>query len=341
MLDNFFCPGPGKDCHYTVRLYKIGLDQTQPTLLYEFTYQVPPDDHLPVGELEVKWVVNSFDNSILLVLYGPPEDNETIMNQKLVLKRVLKKIDAETGKEVFTMEYSDAYPVEGCPPRDSRLFPDAKFTYQVIDHFSAPKGCEHAPIFVSLGLKKIDNTNGESTALPDIFEGENLSVKFIEFSPNNDYFAFLAQYFYRDLVDRNTTRVYTDPVEDRLYIYQIPTKKLIQVPKPYPDGSFTEVFLWSGDSKKLLYSFDKSWFYYDLETFQTVPVKLCGSRGYPSAWAAATNYLLYYEYSDSDDEYTKYKVDEVKICDIQNNKTITLPMQFPGPGFYLVGLKWY
>ena len=265
-----------KDGTCVSRLYKIGLEQTKPIIIFES------------NSMPVNWVVNSFDNSLLLSFL----DGKT---------QTIKKINTQDGKVVFSKEYLTK-PQMGLT--DFVLSIDGKFTYQ-----ASKESVDGKWFYEILRLRKINNANGDISE-QEIFGGEAVEYE-TNLSPDNNYFAFYSG-------ARNLSK---------LYIYEISTQKLTNV--PYQGSIGNNNLLWSGDSKKLLYLLKNSLTYYDIPTSKsTLVIGDTQQTTYVYAWAASTNYFAYQSQNGG-----------VKIFDVKNSRVIDT--QIKTSVSEVNGVSWY
>ncbi len=264
-----------KDGTCVSRLYKVGLDQTKPTIIFESNS--PP----------INWVVNSFDNSLLFsFLVGKTQS--------------LKKISGQDGKVIFTKEYQIK---ENTGLTDFVLSKDGKYTFQ-----ASKESVDGKWFYEILRLRKIDNSNGD-VAEQEIFGGEAVEYE-TNLSPDNNYLAFYSG-----------TR---EPA--KLYIYEIPTKKLINIPYQGSIGNYN--LLWSGDSKRLLHLLKNSLTYYDIPTSKSILISGDPQQtNYVYAWAPSTNYFVYQSQDGG-----------IKIFDIQKNQVIDTQAKAK---IEVKGISWY
>lgn len=145
-----------KDGSCVSRLYRIGNDESFPKVIFESE------------KISLNWVVNSFDDSILL-------------SHSEASGSYLTKISAETGKVIFArnLEVGDH---EGLG--NFVVSADGKYTYQASTDRGDGASSAH------LRLRIIDNTNGNLTN-KEIFTGSVLAETNI--SPDNRYFAFYVE----------------------------------------------------------------------------------------------------------------------------------------------------
>jgi len=264
-----------KDGTCISRLYKISLDQIKPTILFESNN--PPTN----------WIVNTFDNSLLLsFLEGKTQS--------------LKKINGQDGKVIFTKDYQIK---ENTGLTDFVLSKDGKFTYQ-----ASKESVDGKWFYEILRLRKIDNSNGD-VAEQEIFGGEAVEYE-TNLSPDNNYLAFYSG-----------TR---EPA--KLYIYEIPTKKLVNV--PYQGSIGNNNLLWSGDSKKLLHLLKNSLTYYDVLSAKSILITGDPQQtGYVYAWAPSVNYFVYQSQDGG-----------IKIFDAQKNQVIDTRTKAK---IEVKGVSWY
>lgn len=261
-----------KDGTCTSRLYKISLGQTKPTLIFESN--TPPSN----------WIVNSFDNSLLLSFLK----NKT---------QIIKKINSMDGKVIFSKEHEiDGTLAEFVFSRDGQ------YTYQ------ARKKSVNGWFNEILWLRKIDNSNGEVSE-QEIFDGERIEAG-TSISPDDNYLAFYSGI----------------QGSEKLYIYEIPTKKLTYI--PYHGVVANLNLIWSGDSKKLLQLLKESIVYYDISTLKsTIVSDILPQKNYVYAWAPSTNYFLY-----------KSQIGGIKIFDVQKKQIIDTPIKEKSE---VKGIGWY
>jgi WD40 repeat protein len=253
------------------RLYKISLDQTEPTILFESKY--PPTN----------WVVNSFDNSLLL----------SFLEEKT---QSIKKINGQDGKVIFTKEYQIK---ENTGLDVFVLSKDGKYIYQ-----ASTESVDGKASYEILRLRKIDNSNGDITE-QEIFGGEAVESG-TTISPDNNYLAFYSG--------------------AELYIYEVSTKKLINVQYQGSIGNFS--LLWSGDSKKLLPLLKNSLTYYDVLSAKGILLTGAPQQDtYVYAWAPSDNYFVY-ESQDGG----------IKIFDIAKNQVIDTQTKTRAG---VKGISWY
>jgi len=272
-----------KDGTCKSRIYKIGLNQEKPNVIFE-------SDILPTN-----WIVDSSDNSLLLSFFESD-------------KQTLKKIRRENGKEIFTKEYQIK---EHTNLADFVLSNDGKFTYQ-----ASKESAEGKWFHEILRLRKIDNANG-NVSEQEIFGGEAIEYE-TDLSPDNDYLAF-----------------YSGISESaKLYIYQISSKKLINVPYQGSIGNYN--LLWSGDNKKLLYLLQNPDLtnnnvittYYDLTTSRSIPASGDIQKvRYVYSWAPSNNYVVYKSVDGT-----------AKIFDITKNQAINTLLD---ADLEMVAINWY
>lgn len=230
-----------KDGTCVSRLYKISLDQTKPMILFESNV------------LPHSWVVNSFDNSLLL----------SFLEKKT---QSIKKINGQDGKVVFTKEYQ--FSEENPSLTEFVLSQDGKDTYQAGSEFIKGK----SPYEV-LRIRKIDNSSGDITE-QEISRGGWFSYG-TDISPDNNYLAF-----YSGATGRQ-----------KLYIYEFSTKKLTNVSYEGLIKNYTLV--WSGDSKKLLYLTDTLNYYDIPSAKSVLVSGDPQNALYVYAWAPSVNYFVY------------------------------------------------
>jgi hypothetical protein len=144
-----------KDGTCVSRIYKISLDQTEPTILFESA--TPPKN----------WLVNSFDDSLLLSFFTERS-------------QILKKISGQDGKVIFTKEYEMK---EDTGLTDFILSRDGTYTYQ-----ARTESVDGKWFYKILKLRRIDNLNGD-VGEQDIFSGEEVWGK-VGLSPDNNYLTF-------------------------------------------------------------------------------------------------------------------------------------------------------
>lgn len=264
------------------RIYKISLDQIRPTILFESELNKHPTN----------WVVNSFDNSLLL----------SFSEGKI---QSLKKINGQDGKLIFTKDYQIK---DNTELTDFVLSTDGKYTYQ-----ASKESVDGKWLYEILRLRKIDNSNGD-VAEQEIFGGESI-IYGTNISPDNNYFAFYS--------GMQTT---ANP-PSKLYIYEIATKKLINVPYQGSIGNHT--LLWSGDSKKLLHQLENSLTYYDILSAKSTLIDGdLQQNPYAYAWAPSTNYFAYQSQNIG-----------IKIFDVQKNQVIDT--QTKTATIEVGGVSWY
>lgn len=268
-----FCTN--KDGACVSRLYKVSLDQTKPTILFES--KMPP----------ASWIVNSFDNSLLLSFL----DGKT---------QSVKKIDGQDGKVIFTKEYQIK---ENTALANFVLSKDGKYTYQ-----ASKESVDEKQYYEILRLRKVDNSNGDMTE-QEIFSGKRIEQK-TNLSPDNNYLAFYS-----------STRE-----SEKLYIYEIPTKKLINVPYQGPISGTN--LLWSGDSKKLLQVLKYSLTYYDILSAKSVLIS-----------SDPEEYIGIFAWSPSVNYFVSFYNGGLKIFDVQKNQFIDTQIGYNGGAF--VGVSWY
>lgn len=264
-----------KDGTCISRLYKISLDQTKPTILFESNN--PPTN----------WIVNNFDNSLLLSsLEGKTQS--------------IKKINGQDGKVIFTKEYQIK---DNTGLTDFVLSKDGKYIYQ-----ASKESVDGKWFYEILRLRKIDNSNGD-IAEQEIFGGEAVEYE-TNLSPDNNYLAFYLG----------------TQTPAKLYIYEISTKKLVNVPYQGSIGNYN--LLWSGDSKKLLHLLKNSLTYYDI--LSTKSVLITGDpqqTAYVYAWAPSVNYFVYQSQDGG-----------IKIFDAQKNQVIDTQTK---ANIEVKGVSWY
>lgn len=233
-----------KDGTCVSRIYKVGLEQTKPIIIFESNY---PPSH---------WVVNSFDNSLLLS-FLIEEKNDTLL-----------KISSQDGKIIFEKEYQYK---ENTGYGHLVISKDGKYTYQARTESVDGKWSDE-----NLRLRKIDNLTGDMTE-QEIFSGEAIDHD-TNLSPDNNYLAF-----YSGLGTQTPAK---------LYIYEISTKKLTNI--PYQGSVRNYNLLWSGDSKKLLHQLKGSLTYYDILSAKSILIT-GDLQQYPYiyAWAPSVDYFLY------------------------------------------------
>ena len=264
-----------KDGTCTSRLYKVSLDQTKPTIIFESNS--PP----------INWAVNSFDNSLLLsFLEGKTQ--------------TLKKISAQNGKVIFAKDYQIKV---NTGLTDFVLSKDGKYTYQ-----ASKESVDGKWFYEILRLRKVDNLTGDITE-QEIFGGEAVEYE-TNLSPDNNYLAF-----------------YSGAREQaKLYIYEIPTKKLINVQYQGSIGNYN--LFWSGDSKKLLHLLKNSLTYYDIPSAKSALITGDPQQtNYVYAWAPSTNYFAYQSQDGG-----------IKIFDLQKNQVIDTQTKAE---IEVKGISWY
>ncbi len=275
-------PCQNKDGTCISRFYKTSLEQIKPTILFESN--TPPS----------QWIVNSFDNSLLLLV---GEDD---------YKGYLKKISGEDGKVIFKKEHQTK---ENSKLNDFVLSKDGKYTFQTIHE--DPGNIFHEGI---LKLRKINNSNGDILE-QEIFKGKAIECSNTDISPDGNYLAFYADH-----------SIHGYEPKANLYIYEISTEKLINI--PYRNKIRGVGFLWSGDSKKLLYFPENELVYYDISTSENIFISGEPRLAYAMyIWAPSTNYLVY-----------KSQNSEVKIFDMKKNQIINTGAT---DKIHMRGINWY
>ncbi len=280
-----FAGGPcqNKDGTCISRFYKIGIDQDKPTVLFESNN--PPS----------QWIVNSFDNSLLLTFW---EDDYK--------SQFLKKISGQDGKTIFKKE--DYQVKKNTRLNDFMLSEDGEYTFQTVT-----KQQNEVPLTETLVLRKINNSNGDVIE-QKVFEGQHISCSNTNLSPDNNYLAFYADHL-----------TYLETPAN-LYIYEISTKKLINI--PYQGSIHSSRLIWSGDSKKLLYFPKNSLAYYDIPMSKNVFISGEPRLAYDVyIWAPSINYFAY-----------KSQNNEIKIFDIQKSQSIDTGVI---DKIYVRGINWH
>lgn len=167
-----------KDGTCASRIYKFNLNNEDSSLLFESSERI---DH---------WIVNRFDNSILV----------SVVNEKT---ETIKKINTQNGQINFERNYQNK---ENINETEFVVSKDGKYIYSANKESIDGKWNQEI-----LNLRKIDNSSGEITE-QQIFEGEAIDFE-TDISPNDQYFAFYSG-------NQETVN---------LNIYEIPTGKLINV----------------------------------------------------------------------------------------------------------------
>ncbi|MDO8511780.1 MAG: hypothetical protein Q7S57_00765 [bacterium] len=143
------------------RFYKIGWNQTAPTLIFE------------TSEHSNSWAVNKFDHSIMMSTINGQNQN-------------IKKNDTNDGRIIFSKDI-----IKGSAMLNELLIPnDAEYIYQGFTEDSVNPNDPTKLVYNSLFLNKINNTNGE---IERIFIHKNEAVEFnTNLSQNGRYLAFYA-----------------------------------------------------------------------------------------------------------------------------------------------------
>ncbi len=244
-------PCQNKDGTCISRFYKISLDQKKPTILFESNN--PPS----------QWIVNSFDNSLLLAFW---EDGYKT--------QFLKKINGEDGEVIFEKEYQIK---ENTQLTDFVLSKDGKHTFQTVTERT--KWQDEITLIDTLRLRKINNLNGDVVE-QEVFKGQHIECSNTNLSSGNNYLAFYADHL-----------IYSE-IPANLYIYEISTKKLINI--SYKGQIRNSGLIWSGDSKKLLYFPKSSLAYHDISTSKNIFISEEPRLAYDVyIWAPSTNYFVY------------------------------------------------
>jgi hypothetical protein len=151
-----------KDRTCLSRIYKIGLNEIKPTVIFE-------SETTPLN-----WVINSSDNSIILSIFGGSIGEQT---------QLIKKISEVDGNVIFTKTYPIA---NGEELTRFVLSKDNNFVYQ-----ADIKSTDQKVYNQVLSLHKINNLNGD-ISYQTVFTGDEINED-TDISPDNNYLAFYSK----------------------------------------------------------------------------------------------------------------------------------------------------
>jgi hypothetical protein len=245
-----------KDGTCNFRIYKFNLHNNDSSLFFESNEGI------------ANWIVNSFDNSVLI----------RIVNEKT---ETIKKINAQNSQINFEKIYLNK---DNVNEMEFVVSSDGKYIYQ-----ASKESVDGKWIQETLSLRKIDNSNGEITE-QQIFKGEAIDFE-TDISPNNQYFAFYsgnqgpAKFYVFDILNqelinlpyrgriKNYNLIWSGDsrkilylLENQLSYYDILKSKSFVIDGNLKDTPY--VFMWGPSSDYLLYESVNGVNIYDIENSQ-------------------------------------------------------------------------